>query len=170
MDYTNLLVTDAEGKTTLNEKALKDLLQKEGDKRATEASNTTKSKTEEELRQVLREEIEQEAKMDAQQKFQKEMEKKNADFEKKILEFNKKQVASLFESKKINKEDYEPFLSYVTSDTDKTLEMASKHLETIEKIAESKLQEKLKTNMGENATPPASGGNAVPKPELKTSF
>ena len=173
MDYTKLIVTDEEGKANINVEELKHLLQVEGDKRATEASKTAREKAEQELRDSIRKEVEEEAKLTAEEKAKKTVEEANKKLEQRILDFNKKQVTSMFENEKIAKEDYEAFLDFVGIDTDKSVELAQKHISTIKKIADAKYQEQIKSNMDANSTPPANGENGQSnpkKPKIVTTF
>lgn len=172
MDYTNLLSVDAEGKTTLNEKELRKLLQVEGDKRVTEATPTIKSNAEKELRDSIRKEIEQEAKLSAEEKVQKTLEKGLNDLNEQKLAFSKQQVVSMFEAEKIDKADYEPFLDFVSGDAEKSVELAKSHISSIKKIAEKQYQDKIKENMGTNSEPPKSGSdsNGITKKPIITAF
>lgn len=173
MDYTKLIVTDEEGKSNINVEELKKLLQVEGDRRATEASKTVREKTEQELRDSIRKEVEEEAKLTAEDKAKKTIEEANKKLEQRILDFNKKQVTSMFEEKKIAKEDYESFLEFVSVDTDKSIDLARRHISSIEKIADAKYQEQIKSNMDANSTPPANGENGQSnpkKPKIVTTF
>lgn len=172
MDYTKLISIDSEGKATLDEKELKRLLQVEGDKRVTEATQTIKLNTEKELRDSIKSEIEQEAKLTAEEKAQKTIEKAMNDLKEQKLNFSKQQVTTMFENAKIDKSDYEPFLNFVSDDADKSIELAKTHISSIQKIAEKQYQDKIKENMGSNSTPPASGSNdtGTQKKPIITAF
>lgn len=172
MDYTKLLSIDSEGKPTINESELKKLLQVEGDRRSTEASRTARENAELELKERIRAELEQEAKLSAEEKAKMLISKEMEVIKKEKLNLNREKVENLFLKANIDKEDYEPLLSYVSDDITKSLEVAEKQISSIQKIAEKQYQSRIKENMGVNSTPPVSGvsGQTQTNAKIITNF
>jgi len=171
MDYSKLIITDENGKTTINENELKAILQKEGDYRATQASQTARLNAEQELREKIRQELEEEAKLSAEERARNLISKEMEGIKKEKLNLNRDKIETMFIKANIDKEDYEDLLGYVSDDYSKSVEVAEKQISSIKKIVEKQLQSKLQENMSNNATPPMSGNNGnTNKTKLTRTF